>query len=62
MSRPPQDTASDYRRWYEAVLANDEGSTDAELVLYFMREGGMSQPTAELLVTTRGDYLRGERG
>ena len=49
-------TPFEFRRWYEAVLANDENSTDAEMVAYFVAEGGMSQATAEMLVRTRGDY------
>ena len=56
MSQADTMTPFEFRRWYEAVLANDENSTDAEMVAYFVAEGGMSQATAEMLVRTRGDY------
>ena len=49
------------RKWIDAVLANDENSTDEELVAYFMKEVPMSEQAARNLVATRADYLRGER-
>lgn len=43
--------------WIEAVLANDENSSDAELVAYFMKEGGMTSSEATYWVSKRNDYL-----
>ena len=60
MSQQTQ-TAFQMRQWIDAVLANDEASTDEELVAYFMQEAPMSEQAARNLVATRADYLRGER-
>ena len=54
-------TAVELRRWYEAVLANDENATDEEMVAYFVKEGPMSEQAARNLVSMRMDYLRGAR-
>lgn len=40
-------------KWVKAVLANDEGSTDAELVAYFVSEGPMSKAEAQKWVAQR---------
>ena len=45
------------RRWWEAVLANDENSTDEQIVAYFQVEGPMSEQAARNLVSMRQDYL-----
>ena len=44
------------RQWIDAVLANDETSTDEELVHDLMREAPMSEALARQLVATRTDY------
>jgi hypothetical protein len=48
------------RRWIVAVLANDEASTDEELVAHFMAEGGLNEKMARYWVGKRGAALRGE--
>jgi len=45
------------RRWIVAVLANDETSTEAELVAYFIAEGGLTQHMAEYWVGKRNEVL-----
>ena len=52
---------ADRVRWIEAVLSNDENSTDEAMVKYFMVEGGLSERTARRWVARRGEYLWGER-
>lgn len=44
------------RKWIAAVLTNDETSTDADMVDYFMQEGGLSRLQAEQAVSHRGTY------
>lgn len=44
-------------RWIEAVLANDEDSTDEELVEHFVGEGGMPESEAREWVNRRDEYL-----
>ena len=53
-------TVTDYRRWITAVLSNDENSTDAELVRYFM-ENGIPELSAWSIVSQRNEYLHGTR-
>jgi hypothetical protein len=48
---------SEQRRWVEAVLANDESSSDGELVRYFV-DNGLSATVARKWVRKRGRYLR----
>lgn len=43
--------------WVEAVLKNDENSTDLEMIDYFMKEGNMSQSEASYYVRQRQDAL-----
>lgn len=45
-------------RWIQAVLVNDENSTDEELKEYFMTEGNMSKEEAKHYVKQRDDALR----
>jgi len=45
-------------RWVNAVLANDEASTDAELVLYFI-ENGLAPAAAHRAIIHRTDAMRG---
>ena len=45
------------RAWIADTLANDEGSTDAELVDYFAGNG-VSRHMAEYWVSKRGEYLK----
>lgn len=54
--------AGELRYWIEAVLANDENSTDDELIAYLVKEAPMSEQAARNLVSMRGDYLREDRG
>ena len=49
--------AEQTKRWIKATLANDEVSTNEEMVAYFV-ENGLSQKVAESWVALRGDYLR----
>lgn len=44
--------------WLEAVLSNDETSTDDELVGYFITEGKLSLRDAQAWVAKRDTYLR----
>ena len=44
-------------KWINAVLQNDEASTDEELVKYFMDEGQMTRSKATELVNQRGKCL-----
>jgi hypothetical protein len=46
----------DLQRFIEAVLANDEASTDAELVEMF-REAGATAEEARVWVDRRASYL-----
>ena len=42
--------------WVEDVLSNDENSTDAELLTYFVSQG-LSQEQAKGVLVHRQDYL-----
>jgi|JI8StandDraft_2_1071088.scaffolds.fasta_scaffold29397_3 hypothetical protein len=42
--------------WVEDVLSNDESSTNAELVEYFLKQG-LSRLQAESVLRHREDYL-----
>jgi hypothetical protein len=43
----------DEEHWIEAVLKNDEGSTNEELIDHFMKEGNMSKEKAQFYVDQR---------
>lgn len=45
------------QHWIEAVLYNDDGSSDCELVEHFMTEGPMNRLEAEQWVARRDEYL-----
>jgi len=49
--------AESQRKWINSVLANDEGSTDAELIAHFRGEGQMSQAEAKHYVGQRSKVL-----
>lgn len=62
----PSGRRRDYRRnpdqlteWIEGVLANDEASTDEELVELFVTEGKLDRATAEAWVAQRTKYMMG---
>lgn len=44
----------------EASLANDEESSDKELLDYFVKEVGVDEKTAKKFIKKRDEYLRGE--
>lgn len=44
-------------RWIKAVLANDEASSDEELVKLFMEEGGLTEEEARAWIAKRQEYL-----
>lgn len=44
-------------RWVAATLANDESSTDAELIEYFI-ENGLNEKAAREFVSKRGEFLK----
>lgn len=44
----------------EATLANDEVSTDEELLEYFQREIGLTKREAESALRFRDKWLKGE--
>lgn len=46
------------RRCIESTLSNDETSTDAEIIEYFMMEIGLSEAEARAWVAKRDEYLR----
>lgn len=48
-------------RWIKATLANDENSSDEELISYFMKEGGLSREEAQKWVSQRTKYLNNIR-
>lgn len=48
---------ADQKRWIIATLTNDETSTDAELVEYFITEGGVERFIAEFWVAKRNEYI-----
>lgn len=45
------------RKWVDAVLANDEVSSDEELVQYFMVEGTMTEANARAAVALRSEKM-----
>ncbi|MEO8372431.1 MAG: hypothetical protein ABI806_24810 [Candidatus Solibacter sp.] len=44
-------------RWIRATLANDEASSDAELVEHFKTEGGLSAAEAAAWVARRDEFM-----
>jgi hypothetical protein len=44
--------------WIKQTLANDEYSSDEELLEYFMKEGGLSRDEAVQWVALRPQYMR----
>ncbi len=48
-------TEAQRRRWIEQTLANDESSTDEELVEYFRETGGLTEEEARGEVARRDD-------
>ena len=44
--------------WIKQILANDEVSTNEELLEHFVKEGGLSQKEAARWVALRPEYLR----
>lgn len=50
---------SNKQLWIDAVLSNDEISTDDELIDYFMVEGGLSRAEAAEHIKNRSSYLYG---
>lgn len=46
--------------WARSILANDEASTDAELVEHFVTEGGMDRAAAEAIVARRMEFLKAD--
>jgi transposase-like protein len=48
------------RAWIEAILSNDEASSDSQLMELFMDEGGLSESEARSWVLKRDSYLRME--
>jgi hypothetical protein len=54
----PASTTVEQERWIEAVLANDEASDDAELLVYFI-ENGLTPEAADVAISRRGHYLKG---
>jgi hypothetical protein len=45
------------KRWIEAVLSNDEVSSDEELIEHFMAEGKLSEKDVKYCVSKRMSYL-----
>ena len=44
--------------WIKQTLANDENSSNEEMLEYFVKEGGLSQDEATRWVALRPEYLR----
>lgn len=44
--------------WIKSILANDEVSSDEELVEHFIKEGGLTKKEATRWVAIRPQYLR----
>jgi hypothetical protein len=44
--------------WIKQILANDEVSTNEELLEHFVKEGGLSRKEAAQWVVLRPEYLR----
>lgn len=53
-------SSGDQTAWIESVLSNDEASTDAELIAYFV-ENGVGADEAVAWMGRRGEYLKGMR-
>ncbi len=49
---------ADQEHWIQAVLSNDEYSSDEEIVTYFIQEGGLAEQEARAWVQKRGFYLK----
>jgi hypothetical protein len=45
------------KHWIQAVLSNDEYSSDEELIAHFMNEGNMTEREAKKWVSKRKFYL-----
>ena len=56
---PVEQRMARLKKWIAAVLSNDENSTDAQLVAYFM-ENGIPALSAWSIVSQRDAYLKGE--
>jgi hypothetical protein len=50
-----------YTYWIKATLSNDEGSTDDQLIDYFMTEGKMTKDEAIYWIGQRSYYLNNIR-
>ena len=46
------------KKWINAVLQNDEASTDEEIVQQFISEGKLTEEMARKAVSQRGKCLR----
>ena len=46
------------KKWINAVLQNDEASTDEEIVQQFISEGKLKEEVARKAVSQRGKCLR----
>lgn len=46
-------------RAMEAILSNDEASTDTELLRWFVEEIGVTHVEAEKMICRRDEYLTG---
>ncbi len=46
------------KKWIKAVLANDEVSSDEELIEYFIKESGLTRVEAIKWVALRPSYIR----
>ena len=44
--------------WIKQILANDEASSDDELLEYFVKEGGLSRDEANRWLALRPQYMR----
>ena len=44
--------------WIKQILANDEASTNEELLEHFVKEGGLSQDDAARWLALRPQYMR----
>lgn len=53
-------TSQDKLRWINTTLANDEVSTDEELIQHFMKEGKMDREEAAYYVSKRSEVLKGK--
>lgn len=49
---------SQTEQWIKSVLSNDEYSSDEELLLYFVKEGPMTEEVAKEWISKRDFYLK----